>query len=279
MQQFKVNKSFTSRDDNFRKYLNDISKTETITPEQEVELAIRIKQGDQQALNELVTANLRFVVSVAKQYQGQGLTLADLISEGNLGLIKAAEKFDETRGFKFISYAVWWIRQSIIHAILEQSRTIRVPFNKVNVLYKVNKVLAQFEQDNLRTPSPKEISEQLDIPEDKIDELLASSKKCVSINTPFTEEENGSLLDILPNGDRTDKALMQESLKLDLNRALTIVPPRQREMVKMLFGIDCKEMSAEEVADKFGVTRERVRQIKDSVIKKLRKHKYLQSYL
>lgn len=279
MRQIKIRQSITNREDSFKKYLADISKEKMITPDDEIELANRIKQGDKTALDKLVTSNLRFVISVAKQYQGQGLPLSDLISEGNIGLIKAAEKFDDTRGFKFISYAVWWIRQSIVQAIMNQSRTVKLPYNKIASLHKINKVLNEFEQENLRMPSETEISEKMELSVDIIRDLLKSTNKCVSINTPISEDSE--LLDVIADDcfPKTDNKLMLESLSKELEYALTMIPVRQREIVRMLFGINCQELTAVEIADRFGITRERVRQIKESAIKKLQKCKFLQAYL
>ena len=247
-------------------------------------MAQRIKQGDHAALEKLTRANLRFVVSVAKQYQNQGLSLPDLINEGNLGLIKAAEKFDETRGFKFISYAVWWIRQSILQALAEQSRIVRLPLNQVGSLNKIGKALSKFEQENERKPSPEELAEELDIPVDKISDTLKVSGRHISVDAPFVEGEDNSLLDVLVNDDSpiADRTLIDESLSKEIERALQLLQPREREIIKMVFGIGCQEMTLEEIGDKFGLTRERVRQIKEKAIRHLRQKaqsQLLKSYL
>ena len=247
-------------------------------------LAQRIRKGDQAALEKLTKANLRFVVSVAKQYQNQGLSLPDLINEGNLGLIKAAEKFDETRGFKFISYAVWWIRQSILQALAEQSRIVRLPLNQVGSLNKINKALQKFEQDNERMPSPDELAEILDIPRDKIADTLRVSGRHVSVDAPFVDGEDNSLLDVLVNNDspNADRGLVNESLNKEIERALSTLTERERDIVKDFFGIGTQEMTLEEIGEKFGLTRERVRQIKEKAIRRLRhsnRSKLLKSYL
>ena len=249
-----------------------------------MELAARIRNGDQKALERLTKANLRFVVSVAKQYQNQGLSLPDLINEGNLGLIKAAEKFDETRGFKFISYAVWWIRQAILQAIAEQSRIVRLPLNQVGSVNKINKLLSRFEQENERRPSVEEISERIDLPEDKIDEAINISGKHVSVDAPFTDSDENSLLDVLVNDDApsADKQLFVESLRLEINKALEGLNERERSIIEAFFGINQPEMTLEEIGSKFNLTRERVRQIKEKAIRHLRdttNNKILKSYL
>ena len=255
-----------------------------MTPEEEVELAQRIRKGDPVALEKLTRANLRFVVSVAKQYQNQGLSLPDLINEGNLGLIKAAEKFDETRGFKFISYAVWWIRQSILQALAEQSRIVRLPLNQVGSLNKINKALSKFEQENERQPSNEELSEMIDVPKDKISDTLRVSGRHVSVDAPFVEGEDNSLLDVLPNDDSpmADRGLVNESLNTEIERALSTLTDREREIVKSFFGIGCQEMTLEEIGERFGLTRERVRQIKEKAIRRLKspsRSKLLKGYL
>ena len=255
-----------------------------MSPEEEVELAQRIRKGDQEALEKLTRANLRFVVSVAKQYQNQGLSLPDLINEGNLGLIKAAEKFDETRGFKFISYAVWWIRQSILQALAEQSRIVRLPLNQVGSLNKINKALGKFEQENERQPSTEELADMIDIPKDKIADTLRVSGRHVSVDAPFVEGEDNSLLDVLPNDDSpsADRGLTNESLGTEIERALQILTVREREIIKSFFGIGCQEMTLEEIGERLDLTRERVRQIKEKAIRKLKKpsaSKLLKSYL
>jgi len=285
MRQLKITKSITNRESaSLDKYLQEIGREELITVEEEVELAQRIRRGDKSALERLTRANLRFVVSVAKQYQNQGLSLPDLINEGNLGLIKAAEKFDETRGFKFISYAVWWIRQSILQALAEQSRIVRLPLNQVGSLNKINKVLAKFEQEYERTPTPEELSELLDLPQDKVTETLRVAGKHVSVDAPFQEGEDSCLLDVLENENtpRTDKNLMKESLSKEIERVLNTLTERERDIIKYFFGIGCQEMTLEEIGEKFGLTRERVRQIKEKAIRRLRqssRSKLLKQYL
>lgn len=284
MRQLKITKSITNRESaSLDKYLQEIGRKVLITVDEEVELAQKIKQGDQAALDKLVSANLRFVVSVAKQYQNQGLSLPDLIDEGNLGLIKAAQKFDETRGFKFISYAVWWIRQSILQALAEQSRIVRLPLNQVGSLNKIGKALQRFEQENERRPSPAELAEQLDVPVEKIADTMKVSGRHVSVDAPFVDGEDNSLLDVLPNEDSpmADSSLTQESLSKEVNRALEQLNPRERDILKMFFGIGCQEMTLEEIGAKFDLTRERVRQIKEKAIRRLKgqKSKLLKSYL
>ena len=285
MRQLKITKSITNRESEaLEKYLQEISKEELISIEEEVELAARIRKGDQKALDRLTKANLRFVVSVAKQYQNQGLSLPDLINEGNVGLIKAAEKFDETRGFKFISYAVWWIRQSILQAIAEQSRIVRLPLNQVGSVNKINRVLNRFEHENERRPSVEEISERIDLPEDKIDEAINISGKHVSVDAPFTDSEDNSLLDVLINNDApsADKQLVIESLRMEINKALEGLNERERSIIEAFFGINQPEMTLEEIGTKFSLTRERVRQIKEKAIRHLRNttnNKLLKSYL
>ncbi len=285
MRQLKITKSITNRESaSLDKYLQEIGREELINVEEEVELAQRIKQGDQVALEKLTRANLRFVVSVAKQYQNQGLSLPDLINEGNLGLIKAAEKFDETRGFKFISYAVWWIRQSILQALAEQSRIVRLPLNQVGSLNKINKAYSKFEQENERKPSPEELAEQLDLPADKVADTLRVSGRHISVDAPFVDGEDNSLLDVLVNNDspNADKALINESLAREIDRALSTLTERESDIVKLFFGIGCQEMTLEEIGDKFGLTRERVRQIKEKAIRRLRqssRSKLLKAYL
>ena len=285
MRQLKITKSITNRESaSLDKYLQEIGREELITVEEEVELAQRIKKGDQEALDKLTRANLRFVVSVAKQYQNQGISLPDLINEGNLGLIKAAEKFDETRGFKFISYAVWWIRQSILQALAEQSRIVRLPLNQVGSLNKINKALSQFEQQYERQPSPDELAEMLEIPREKIADTLRVSGRHVSVDAPFVDGEDNSLLDVLVNNDspNADKGLVNESLNTEIERALSTLTERERDIVKYFFGIGCQEMTLEEIGEKFGLTRERVRQIKEKAIRRLRhsaRSKLLKGYL
>lgn len=286
MRQLKITKSITNRDSqSLDKYLQEISREGMITAEDEVELARRIKAGDQRALDKLVRANLRFVVSVSKQYQNQGLTLPDLINEGNLGLIKAAERFDETRGFKFISYAVWWIRQSILQALAEQSRIVRLPLNQVGSLNKINKAYSKLEQEFERPPTPEELSGILDIPEDKISDTMRVSGRHVSMDAPFAEGEDHSLLDVLPDNDspRADRELINESLQKEIERALATLTERERDVIKMFFGIGLRhEYTLEEIGDKFDLTRERVRQIKEKAIRRLRhtsRSKLLKAYL
>ncbi|MDR1341209.1 MAG: RNA polymerase sigma factor RpoD/SigA [Prevotellaceae bacterium] len=285
MRQLKITKSITNRESaSLDKYLQEIGREELITVEEEVELAQRIKKGDQEALEKLTRANLRFVVSVAKQYQNQGLSLPDLINEGNLGLIKAAEKFDETRGFKFISYAVWWIRQSILQALAEQSRIVRLPLNQVGSLNKINKALAKFEQENERTPSSEELSVILDIPQEKVSDTIRVSGRHVSVDAPFVDGEDNSLLDVLVNNDspNADRGLLNESLSKEIDRALATLTERERDIVKYFFGIGTQEMTLEEIGEQFGLTRERVRQIKEKAIRRLRhssRSKLLKSYL
>ncbi len=285
MRQLKITKSITNRESaSLDKYLQEIGKEDLITVEEEVELAQRIRKGDQAALEKLTKANLRFVVSVAKQYQNQGLSLPDLINEGNLGLIKAAEKFDETRGFKFISYAVWWIRQSILQALAEQSRIVRLPLNQVGSLNKINKAFAKFEQEHERTPSPEELANALDLPKEKVSDTLRVSGRHVSVDAPFADGEDNSLLDVLVNSDspNADRGLISESLGTEVERALSTLTEREKDIVKYFFGIGCQEMTLEEIGEQFGLTRERVRQIKEKAIRRLRhnsRSKLLKSYL
>ena len=285
MRQLKITKSITNRESEaLDKYLQEIGKEEMISVEEEVELAQRIRKGDAKALERLTKANLRFVVSVAKQYQNQGLSLPDLINEGNMGLIKAAEKFDETRGFKFISYAVWWIRQSILQAIAEQSRIVRLPLNQVGSVNKINKILNKFEQENERRPSLEEISEVIDLPEDKIDEAMSINGRHVSVDAPFVEGEDNSLLDVLVNDDApmADRTLVVESLKSEINNALKTLNERERNIIEAFYGINSPEMTLEEIGTKFGLTRERVRQIREKAIRRLRactKNHILKTYL
>ncbi len=284
MRQLKIIRSITSRDTaSLDKYLQEIGREELLSVEEEVELAQRIREGDEAALNRLVCANLRFVVSVAKQYQNQGLSLPDLINEGNVGLIKAAQKFDETRGFKFISYAVWWIRQSILQALAEQSRIVRLPLNQVGSLNKINKAISKFEQDNQRKPSSEELSEILDIDVDKISESVSVNGRHTSLDAPFSDSEDNSLMDVLTDPDAavTDSSLNQESLSVEVDRALSQLHPRERDILKMFFGIGCQEMTLEEIALKFDLTRERVRQIKEKAIRRLKgqRSRHLRAFL
>jgi RNA polymerase primary sigma factor len=287
MRQLKITKSITNRESqSLEKYLQEIGKVELITPEEEVQLAIRIKQGDQRALDRLTKANLRFVVSVAKQYQNQGLSLPDLINEGNLGLIKAAQRFDETRGFKFISYAVWWIRQSILQALAEQSRIVRLPLNKVGLTNRINKAFQQLEQEFEREPSAEELAEILDIDTDEVAATLSVSTRHVSMDSPLAEGEENTLVDVLenPNAEAADENIDHiESLKLEIERSLNTLTDRQQDVIRFFFGIGVDHpMSLEDIGDRFNLTRERVRQIKDKAITKLRstsRCKLLRTYL
>ncbi len=285
MRQLKITKSITNRESaSLDKYLQEIGREDLISVEEEVELAQRIKKGDRVALEKLTRANLRFVVSVAKQYQNQGLSLPDLINEGNLGLIKAAEKFDETRGFKFISYAVWWIRQSILQALAEQSRIVRLPLNQVGSLNKINKAFSKFEQENERKPSPEELADELDLPAEKVSDTLKVSGRHISVDAPFVEGEDNSLLDVLVNDDSpsADRTLINESLAREIGRALSTLTEREADIVRMFFGIGSQEMTLEEIGENFGLTRERVRQIKEKAIRRLRhnsRSKLLKAYL
>ena len=285
MRQLKITKSITNRESaSLDKYLQEIGKEDLITVEEEVELAQRIRKGDQEALERLTKANLRFVVSVAKQYQNQGLSLPDLINEGNLGLIKAAEKFDETRGFKFISYAVWWIRQSILQALAEQSRIVRLPLNQVGSLNKINKAFARFEQEHERVPSPEELAQELELPREKVTDTLRVAGRHISVDAPFADGEDNSLLDVLVNPDspNADRGLINESLATEVDRALETLTERERDIIRYFFGIGCSEMTLEEIGEKFDLTRERVRQIKEKAIRRLRhssRSTLLKSYL
>ena len=284
MRQLKIIPKITNREsESLEKYLQEIGKEELISAEEEVELAQRIRKGDPKALERLTRANLRFVVSVAKQYQNQGLSLADLINEGNLGLIKAAEKYDETRGFKFISYAVWWIRQSILQAIADQSRIVRLPLNQVGSVNKVMRAMNSFEQENERRPSIEELSEHVDLPLEKIDEAINVNARHVSVDAPLGTDDDGSLLDMLVNSDSpmADRQLVNESLKAEIEQALSVLNERERGIIKAFFGIGQPEMTLDEIGAKFGLTRERVRQIKEKALRRLRnlKHNPLKSYL
>ena len=285
MRQLKISKSITNRESaSLDKYLQEIGHEELLSVEEEVELAQKIKKGDRRALERLTRANLRFVVSVAKQYQNQGLSLPDLINEGNVGLIKAAEKFDETRGFKFISYAVWWIRQSILQAIAEQSRIVRLPLNQVGSVNKINRELNKFEQEHERRPSVDEIADRIDLPEDKIEEAMKVNNRHVSMDAPFVDGEDNSLLDVLADNDMpmADKALVQESLRKEIDRAIELLNDREQKVVRAFFGIGSPEMTLEEIGEKYNLTRERVRQIKEKAIRRLRhntKNKLLKTYL
>lgn len=286
MRQLKITKSITNRDSaSLDKYLQDIGKESLLTVEEEVDLAQRIRKGDATALEKLTKANLRFVVSVAKQYQHQGLSLPDLINEGNLGLIKAASKFDETRGFKFISYAVWWIRQSILQALAEQSRIVRLPLNQVGAVNKIYRFYAKFQQEFHREPTIIEVSETLEIPKNKIQQIMKAAGKHMSMDAPLTSESDSiSLVDIMENTntDSADEVLMQESLYREIERALTTLPEREAVIIKHFFGIGEIEMSLREIGDKLGLTRERVRQLKERALRKLRKTSrstHLKTYL
>ena len=287
MRQLKITKSITNRESqSLEKYLQEIGKVELITPEEEVRLATQIRQGDQKALDRLTKANLRFVVSVAKQYQNQGLSLPDLINEGNLGLIKAAQRFDETRGFKFISYAVWWIRQSILQALAEQSRIVRLPLNKVGLTNRIQKAFSTLEQQFEREPSAEELAEMLDMDLEEVSATLGISARHVSMDTPLSEGEDNTLLDVLenPNAEKTDGDLdHRESLKTEIDRSLKTLTERQKEVICFFFGIGVDHpMSLEDIGEKFNLTRERVRQIKDKAITKLRatnRCKLLRTYL
>ena len=285
MRQLKITKSITNREsESLDKYLQEIGREEMISVEEEVELAQRIKRGDHKALERLTKANLRFVVSVAKQYQNQGLSLADLINEGNMGLIKAAERFDETRGFKFISYAVWWIRQSILQAIADQSRIVRVPLNQAGAVSKINRVLSKFEQENERRPSIDEISENVDLPQEKIEEALNANTRHVSMDAPFVDGDENSLLDVLENENspRADRQLVLESLRAEIQLALKTLNERERNIIEAFYGLGTPELTLDEIGQKYGLTRERVRQIKEKAIRCLRNstsNKLLKSYL
>ena len=285
MRQLKITKSITNRESaSLDKYLQEIGREDLVTVEEEVELAGRIRNGDRAALERLTKANLRFVVSVAKQYQNQGLSLPDLINEGNLGLIKAAEKFDETRGFKFISYAVWWIRQSILQALAEQARIVRLPLNQVGSLNKINKAYQRFEQEHERKPSAEELAEELDIPVEKIADTLKMSGRHVSVDAPFVEGEDNSLIDVMVNEDspNADRGLITESLRREIDRALIGLTPREADILRKFFGIGVPEKTLEEIGIDLDLTRERVRQIKEKAIHKLQessRSRVLKTYL
>ena len=285
MRQLKITKSITNRESaSLDKYLQEIGREPLIPVDEEVELARMIRNGDRAALEKLVRANLRFVVSVAKQYQNQGLSLPDLIDEGNLGLIKAAEKFDETRGFKFISYAVWWIRQSILQALAEQSRIVRLPLNQVGSLNKINKAYQRFEQEHERKPSAEELAELLDIPVDKIADTLKMSGRQVSVDAPFVEGEDNSLIDVMVNEDspNADHSLINESLSREIDRALATLTPREADIIRKFFGIGVPGKTMEEIGIEFHLTRERVRQIKEKAIRRLKassRSRILKTYL
>jgi RNA polymerase primary sigma factor len=286
MRQLKITKQVTNRETaSLDKYLQEIGKVELITAEEEVELARRIKNGDREALEKLTKANLRFVVSVSKQYQNQGLSLPDLINEGNLGLIKAAQRFDETRGFKFISYAVWWIRQSILQALAEQSRIVRLPLNKIGSINKINKAYARLEQEHEREPDALEIAELLDIPEGEVKESMRNSGRHVSMDAPLIQDEDNTLYDVLRSDDTNtpEKDLMTESLRKEIDRAISTLTPREADVIRLYFGLNSKHpMTLEEIGEKFDLTRERVRQIKEKALRRLKhtsRSKNLKSYL
>ncbi|MCQ2272109.1 MAG: RNA polymerase sigma factor RpoD/SigA [Bacteroidales bacterium] len=286
MRQLNITKQVTNRETaSLDKYLHDIGKVELITAEEEVELARKIKNGDQAALEKLTKANLRFVVSVAKQYQNQGLNLPDLINEGNVGLIKAAQRFDETRGFKFISYAVWWIRQSILQALAEQSRIVRLPLNKIGTINKINKAYAYLEQELEREPRADEIAKMLDITEAEVKDSLRNSSRHLSMDASLTQDEDNNMYDVLKSEDSPtpDKGLLYESLKTEVNRVIATLPPREADVIRLYYGLDSKHpLTLEEIGEKFDLTRERVRQIKEKALRRLKhtsKCKILQSYL
>jgi len=282
----KITKHFTNRESqSLDKYLQEIGKVDLLTPEQEIELAVRIKKGDQQAMELLTKANLRFVVSVAKQYQNQGLSLGDLINEGNLGLIKAAKRFDETRGFKFISYAVWWIRQSILQALAEQARIVRLPLNRVGALNKIGKAYSNLEQEFEREPNAAELANELDMDVSEVADALKISGRHISMDAPFTQGEENRLLDVIQNDDQPtpDFTLMTESLKAEIDRALASLSEREAEVIKLYFGLNKEHsLTLEEIGERFNLTRERVRQIKEKAIRRLRRasrSKSLRAYL
>ena len=286
MRQLNITKQVTNRETaSLDKYLHDIGKVELITAEEEVELARKIKEGDQAALDKLTKANLRFVVSVAKQYQNQGLSRPDLINEGNLGLIKAAQRFDETRGFKFISYAVWWIRQSILQALAEQSRIVRLPLNKIGTINKINKAYAFLEQEYEREPRADEIANLLDLTEAEVKDSMRNSSRHLSMDASLTQDKDNNMYDVLKSEDSPtpDKGLLYESLKQEINRTISTLPPREADIIKLYFGLDSKHpMTLEEIGEKFDLTRERVRQIKEKAIRRLKnqaKCKNLKAYL
>jgi RNA polymerase primary sigma factor len=286
MRQLKISKQITNRESqSLDKYLQEIGKVDLLTPDEEVELAKRIKEGDQIALEKLTKANLRFVVSVAKQYQNQGLSLGDLINEGNLGLIKAAQRFDETRGFKFISYAVWWIRQSILQALAEQSRIVRLPLNRVGSLNKISKTFSELEQKYEREPSPEELAEVLDVSTAEVVDTMKISGRHVSMDAPFVQGEENSLLDVLENDseETPDSGLINDSLRKEVQRALSTLTQREADVITLYFGLNGEHaMTLEEIGEKFNLTRERVRQIKEKAIRRLRhtsRSKALKPYL
>lgn len=286
MRQLKISKQITNRESqSLDKYLQEIGKVDLLTPDEEVDLAKRIREGDQLALEKLTKANLRFVVSVAKQYQNQGLSLGDLINEGNLGLIKAAQRFDETRGFKFISYAVWWIRQSILQALAEQSRIVRLPLNRVGSLNKISKTFSELEQKYEREPSPDELAEVLEVTTNEVVDTMKISGRHVSMDAPFVQGEENSLLDVLENDteEKPDTGLMNDSLRREVQRALSTLTQREADVITLYFGLNGEHsMTLEEIGEKFNLTRERVRQIKEKAIRRLRhtsRSKALKPYL
>lgn len=285
MRQLKITKAITNRENaSLDKYLQEIGHEELISAEEEVELARRIKTGDRKALEKLTKANLRFVVSVAKQYQNQGLSLPDLINEGNIGLLKAAEKFDETRGFKFISYAVWWIRQSILQAIAEQGRVVRLPLNQVGSVNRINKVLSKFEQENERRPSVDEIADKTDLPHEKIEDVLKVNTRQVSVDAPMADGDGTSMIDFMQSDSdsSTDEELLKESLRADIASALSVLNDRERNVIEAFYGINQPECTMEEIGKKYGLTRERVRQIREKAIRRLKQNtqnKMLKAYL
>ena len=285
MRQLKIRKAITNRENaSLDKYLQEIGHEELISAEEEVELARRIKTGDRKALEKLTKANLRFVVSVAKQYQNQGLSLPDLINEGNIGLLKAAEKFDETRGFKFISYAVWWIRQSILQAIAEQGRVVRLPLNQVGSVNRINKVLSKFEQENERRPSVDEIADKTDLPHEKIEDVLKVNTRQVSVDAPMADGDGTSMIDFMQSDSdsSTDEELLKESLRAEIASALSVLNDRERNVIEAFYGINQPECTMEEIGKKYGLTRERVRQIREKAIRRLKQNtqnKMLKAYL
>ena len=285
MRQLKITKAITNRENaSLDKYLQEIGHEELISAEEEVELARRIKTGDRKALEKLTKANLRFVVSVAKQYQNQGLSLPDLINEGNIGLLKAAEKFDETRGFKFISYAVWWIRQSILQAIAEQGRVVRLPLNQVGSVNRINKVLSKFEQENERRPSVDEIADKTDLPHEKIEDVLKVNTRQVSVDAPMADGDGTSMIDFMQSDSdsSTDEELLKESLRAEIASALSVLNDRERNVIEAFYGINQPECTMEEIGKKYGLTRERVRQIREKAIRRLKQstqNKMLKAYL
>lgn len=285
MRQLKITKAITNRENaSLDKYLQEIGHEELISAEEEVELARRIKTGDRKALEKLTKANLRFVVSVAKQYQNQGLSLPDLINEGNIGLLKAAEKYDETRGFKFISYAVWWIRQSILQAIAEQGRVVRLPLNQVGSVNRINKVLSKFEQENERRPSVDEIADKTDLPHEKIEDVLKVNTRQVSVDAPMADGDGTSMIDFMQSDSdsSTDEELLKESLRAEIASALSVLNDRERNVIEAFYGINQPECTMEEIGKKYGLTRERVRQIREKAIRRLKQNtqnKMLKAYL